>query len=599
MKKFSALLLFLLFINLTVFSQTKQKIDSINASAFKIRSSHRDSSRMLGYEALVLSNKINYKRGSNMARLILGIHYCNLNKLDSASKYLDLSYDYFSSSKDKETNGISAWYKGKLYQRLNNFKRAYDYLSIAEKLFQEEGNTTYLIYVLTEHGVYYEMQNNYNKALEYYLKVLKISSGQSPEVIMRIESNLSSIYTKMGMFDDALNYSHNALKISYHLNSDRDIFGESFNLGKIHAQIGNKDSAKYYFEKCSQIGRSKNIQYYELANVYPEIANYYQDKGDYLTAKKYLIEAEKVGIGYNLTWVYLKLSENYKLENKKDSSIYYLYKAKSLSQDRESNEGLLKTYKLLMEHYAVIKNYDSALYYSQKVNSISDSIYNEKRDQRFDQLKVQVETLEQENEINALKFEQYETKIRNRIFAVVAVFLLLTTILAFWVYRNIQRKKHQRLEHKKQQLEKQLELSQKKLSNHTLSMIQKNNVFDEIEVELKGIRARCTGNIDPGLKKIQRDINLSRSLENDWSNFSNLFGEIHTTFFNYLEKNHPELSDYEMRLCALMKMKLTNKEIASMLNIEHKSVKMAKYRLKKKLGIGEELSLSDFIANVE
>ena len=598
MCRFLAFIYFLILSNLLVKGQSIQKIDSINEYSFKIRSIDRDSSRILAYKALDLSNTAHYSRGVALSQLNLGIHYCNKNRLDSASKYIDFAYTYLYASNDKHNLAITAWYKGKLYQKLSNFKRAYAYNDMAIRLFEELKDNQYLTYVLTERGTYYIMQNNYPKALEYYLKTYKMNSGNTVEDSMRINANIANVYLQMNMPDEALTYAETALEAAYSFGRKSEICLQLQLMGDIYYKKGNDDRTRFYYNKGLAYARQSKHPLV-LSEMLDTFAGYYQDKENYKKANSYLLEAEKLGSIENFTSIYLKLSKNYEERGIKDSAFYYAHKAVKLAKQRASPEHLLLAFEMLMNFYDGEKEYDSAYFYSKKIYGLTDSIYNESRDKRFDNLKVQLETLEKENEINVLKFERFENKVRNRIFTIVAVSLLLTLVISFWAYRVTQRRKHLKLEERKKQLEKELEISQKKLSNHTLSMIQKNNVFEDIETELKGIRARCTGNIDPGLKKIQNEINLSRSLENDWSNFSSLFGELHSTFFSYFEKQHSELSDYELRLCALIKMKLTNKEIATMLNIEHKSVKMAKYRLKKKLGIGEAVTLSDFIARVE
>src|SRR5699024_2103497 len=72
--------------------------------------------------------------------------------------------------------------------------------------------------------------------------------------------------------------------------------------------------------------------------------------------------------------------------------------------------------------------------------------------------------------------------------------------------------------------------------------------------------------------------------------------EIHPDFFDRLqEKAHKKLTQLDLKYCAYLSMKLSTKQIASLMNVEPKSVRMTKYRLKQKLDLGKEDNLDDFL----
>jgi DNA-binding CsgD family transcriptional regulator len=91
---------------------------------------------------------------------------------------------------------------------------------------------------------------------------------------------------------------------------------------------------------------------------------------------------------------------------------------------------------------------------------------------------------------------------------------------------------------------------------------------------------------------------VNKTLEKEWENFNEYFGSVHGAFYEKINTKFPELSTSEKRLASLIKMNLTNREIASILNIESASVKMAKYRLKKKLNLEEEVDIQSFLQSL-
>ena len=98
--------------------------------------------------------------------------------------------------------------------------------------------------------------------------------------------------------------------------------------------------------------------------------------------------------------------------------------------------------------------------------------------------------------------------------------------------------------------------------------------------------------------KMANTIKFNLQDEKSWANFSRFFDEVHQGFNEAVKKNYPDVSPNELRLMALLKMNLTSKEIASILNISHDGIKKARYRLRKKLNISSDESLSDLIISI-
>jgi AraC family chitin signaling transcriptional activator len=73
------------------------------------------------------------------------------------------------------------------------------------------------------------------------------------------------------------------------------------------------------------------------------------------------------------------------------------------------------------------------------------------------------------------------------------------------------------------------------------------------------------------------------------------FERVHYEFFNELKAYFPDLTQKELRLCAFVRMNLTNKEIASILNISVRGVETARYRLRKRLSLNHEEDMAEFL----
>jgi DNA-binding CsgD family transcriptional regulator len=80
-----------------------------------------------------------------------------------------------------------------------------------------------------------------------------------------------------------------------------------------------------------------------------------------------------------------------------------------------------------------------------------------------------------------------------------------------------------------------------------------------------------------------------------WKDFLLFFARIHPDFFQQLKSSYPDVSPHELRLCALIKLNLSNQEIAKALHITMDSVRKARYRVYKKMGLDSDLMFSDFL----
>ncbi len=82
---------------------------------------------------------------------------------------------------------------------------------------------------------------------------------------------------------------------------------------------------------------------------------------------------------------------------------------------------------------------------------------------------------------------------------------------------------------------------------------------------------------------------IDKDLDSDeyWQAFQNSFDTVHHDFFRLLDEHYPDLSYKDKMLCAYLKMNLMSKEIAPLLNITLRGVEIGRYRLRKKLGLGE------------
>lgn len=151
-----------------------------------------------------------------------------------------------------------------------------------------------------------------------------------------------------------------------------------------------------------------------------------------------------------------------------------------------------------------------------------------------------------------------------------------------------------------ERLEQDIEHKSRELGDTTKSLIQKNEVLQDISAKLSHINELLRSDLGrPAaqriLAKLQQVIEQNLTHENDWARFAGNFDSVYTNFTKRLMELHPNLSVSDKRLCCYIRMGLSSKEIAPLINISYKSVEMARYRVRKKIGLAPGDSLTNYL----
>jgi len=154
------------------------------------------------------------------------------------------------------------------------------------------------------------------------------------------------------------------------------------------------------------------------------------------------------------------------------------------------------------------------------------------------------------------------------------------------------------LQLKEKQLQEQIEYKNKQITTHTLNILQKNESLNDLRKQLEEIVKNSNKISIAEIKKTLKTIDESFKLDKDWDDFKLYFEQIHTDFYAKLKISYPDLTPLELRHCALIRLNLTLAECASILGISHDSLKVSRTRLRKKLNLDVNQSLTDFILSI-
>jgi len=162
--------------------------------------------------------------------------------------------------------------------------------------------------------------------------------------------------------------------------------------------------------------------------------------------------------------------------------------------------------------------------------------------------------------------------------------------------KEIEKREQQIIALKNDKLESELTVKSKELAVSTMTIIKKNEMLVSIKEEVIA-QKKALGSQFPNkyYDKLIRLLNENLSSEDDWAIFQTNFDRIHENFFRNLHLRYPELTSNDLRFCAYLRLNLTSKDIAHLMNISLKGVEVGRYRIRKKIGIPSTKSLSEFM----
>lgn len=148
------------------------------------------------------------------------------------------------------------------------------------------------------------------------------------------------------------------------------------------------------------------------------------------------------------------------------------------------------------------------------------------------------------------------------------------------------------VEAKNEQLNQRIESKNRELAISTMSMIKKNTLLGSIKDELINVNELSE------VKKVIRNIDKNINDNEDWTYFEEAFNNADKDFLKKIKELHPKLTPNDLRLCAYLRLNLSSKEIASLLNISPKSVEIKRYRLRKRMNLEHKTNLIGYILSV-
>ena len=446
------------------------------------------------------------------------------------------------------------------------------------------------------------------RAMEEFKKFEKTFPAKALQGRSKCLQLISTINLRQGKYREAVAMSKEAL-LGFSENGDATTYlGIIYNsLGVAYSKLNLPDSSEYFHRKALEERiLTKDYRYLPVSLI--RVADIEAAKGNKSESKSLYDRAfflsDSTGNRQEEVMALLAIGK-WKMhfeKNFNEAESDYL-KAESIAKVLSDRSFYLNAIDHLIELKKVQGDFSGALKLSEEEAVIRDSMNSWEKQKIQKSLEIQFDVAEKERQLKLIQNENDISRLTNYLlWATIAFLLLFAGGIIYFIRKNHKRDKLllqtkvelvKALEEQKvlreQYMQNELEYKEAQLSALTVQMLQKNELMQELREKLEA---------DQSISKdspLTRLVNKGQNQEKEWADFNVQFESINKNFYARIRQAYPDISPNDLKICALIKLNLSIKEMAGILNISPDSVKTARYRLRKKLQLNSEDNLTEFI----
>ncbi|MFD2565579.1 tetratricopeptide repeat protein [Aquimarina rubra] len=544
-------------------------------------------------EEIRISKLINNETGLANGYYNYGVYYNTIDKEDSARIYYKKAYNLFDKLNNDNGKHSASYGLAILEYDYGNHDEALEITKKNIDLYENKINDSIRLAIDYDFiALIYAAKGNFKLAIANSLKAVRIlEKSNKPIRLADALSHLADHELSLEDFTKSLEHKKKALSI-YRENDDKYYVTVALNdIGNTYYYLKDYDNALEYLKKGLDTANALNLVDIKR-NLLDNLGKTYTATKDYQKALENLNQALKIAEetkqNYRKSEILNNLGTLYNETNKPLKALSTFNEAIDLGKKFKNSEALGNSFYNRSDTYLNLKQPQLALTDYKQYTTIKDSIFSKEKTQQIEELRTIYETEKKEQQIQIQKNEIELLGAKNKVSNLQRILLALALALALIaVYAFYQRNKRNKLA--KEKAESDLEFKTKELTTHALHLAKKNEVLNDLKQKAKILKADA--NADPGYQMLIQTINFDLQDDNNWENFSKYFEQVHKGFNNKAQKLYPNVTKNDLRLMALLKMNLSSKEIANILNISNDGIKKARQRLRKKMGLDSNESL--------
>ena len=583
-----------------------------------------DKPKALAYcsRAIEIARKADYDEGIGFSQMAAGNVYNYHSRHDSAIIFYRKSIPYFQKISHGKTKDHRL---GQLHYNLAEAYRAV--------------------------GAHEEAVFSLNESAAYYRK------NKDEEKLPSIYIDIANIYESQQQYSESLKYADKALMETRRLKDTATFCFVMNDLNNVylslHAQTKNtayltKAKANFYLTyRILQNNPKADPNGIVTPTILTNLGDCLLREAKYDSATYFLNESNRMAAKIQYKWVegynYMHLGEI--ATNRKQLAAAESFFAKALSYRKDYGGNFtIDLYQRLVKMLTAKGDFGEALRYQQLYQKDYGEMLDEKKNRAVNEIQTRYDTREKEAQIIDLQKDNHRKRqqlIGTVALAILGVALAAAIFMAYRFRRKIFRQRERLLQEEKskavlakkveedatenallqqrlaeqenqriqeeaqsqntihalqqEQLQREIDFKHRELTANVMQLEKKNELLIELKAHLQRIGKNANG-AALQIREVYKAIDHSLDVEEDFDRFMTHFENVHPQFSQRLQNLAGQsLSALDLKYCAYLRMQLSTKEIANLLSIEPKSVRMAQYRLKKKLSLGEDDDLKEFL----
>jgi tetratricopeptide (TPR) repeat protein/DNA-binding CsgD family transcriptional regulator len=496
----------------------------------------------------------------------IGGHYSVMGEPDSARVYLMKSLD-IDTRRGHETGMAKTYYDlSSLHRRLDQHELALRYITEAIRIQEADGDKERLMHSYNMLGNVFVSLGDAAKATDAYERSQAMARELDRQrTVIMMYSNLSAIWcTREDGFDKTLTYFENGIDKARESGQTDMVATLMGNMGTAWLTAGEAERALEYFRDALGLTAETKRLFSEMELSF-RMGQAYRQLGQFGNARQYQQNS-------------LNLARQMQSVHNQSRALLEMAALDSLQGDyRGFSQKYIQGVKL------------------------RDSIWNNENRSRIAELQI-IHDIEQK-EVTIAKLEQQNrmSRFRQRTIMVVGLLVISPLVTALLYIQKRRMVGHQNIiikEQEKEKIEAELESHRRELTGKALSLAKSDQLIKQLKQDIQAVLARSDNKSCDELRSALRMLKTTQNSQVLWKDFETRFNELNEGFISRLTGLYPTLSPAEIRLCAMLRLQMSTKDVAEMIKRSTRTIEYTRNNARSKMGLRVGDNLVQHLLNI-
>lgn len=495
---------------------------------------------------------------------------------------------------------------GVLYSMTGQVDSARQYLEMALRIDKERENRHGVTKSIYDLAMLHYKQDQYELAMRYLLNVADFQYAEKDTFrLMHTMTLLGNVYYRLDSSNKAVDHYRQAAAFAAAIGNERAEAYAWNNLAAYYCmQPGGLEKTLYYAGKGLELAE-RITDYPALMNLNLNIAEAYliaemkqEALSYYLKAYEYYDQQRQPGQQADIL---IRLGRIYRELERYHDARQYLERGLAISENINSLLNQSKAHLQLASIDSVQGNFRNALYHYQKGKMLADSILNKETRSRIAELQIIYET--EKNRLAILELQQKERMNRIWLRSTVA-FIVMGGMLVFFLIKYLRKRRkvaEQQLTIRQSEMEKlevKLNANKQELTGKALSLVKTDDLINNLKENIRQILPDADQNTSQELRAMLKQLRKTGKTKELWHDFEMRFNELNDGFISKLVSRYSNLTPVEIRMCAMLRLQLSSKDIADLTNRSYRTIEYTRTNIRQKMGLKLGQNLTSHILKI-